>query len=152
MYEDHEIEKNEENYREAKINVYENGLRINFSKPNYSEEELNNKIIEYFDVTSLPTYTGLILYLGFSSKGEFEDLAKIDEKYKYIVQRAKLAISSLYENNLLRYGKSPILMALRLFFGESFSDNEDDFLKVIRSFQVEQVEDEEIENNKELEL
>lgn len=72
--------------------------------PLYScAEDLENKIIEYFDYCNENneplTVTGLALFLGFESRQSLYDYKK-KNVYSYIIKRATLVIENGYEKNL----------------------------------------------------
>lgn len=62
-----------------------------------SETELIEKIEQYFlEYGEKTTITGLCLFLGFESRQSFYDYEK-NEKYSYIIKRARLMIENGYE-------------------------------------------------------
>lgn len=86
----------------AKGNKYALGCTTNGRPAKFkTEEELQNKIIEFFDYCKeekeKPTITGLTLYLGFESRSSLDDYCKRKQVFSYIIKRAKLAVENSYE-------------------------------------------------------
>ena len=59
-----------------------------------------------------PTFTGLALYLGFTSRQEFEAF-ETKGRYAPLLKRAKLHIESVYEKKLHFHSSSGAVFALR---------------------------------------
>ncbi len=80
-----------------KGNKYALGCTTSGRPPVYkSPEELQEKIIEYFEQATKLTITGLCLYCGFGGRQSFYDYGDKKE-FSYIIKRAQLAIECHYE-------------------------------------------------------
>lgn len=89
-------------------------------------EELNNKIIEYFEsyincdfkeekqpvLGHKPTITGLALYLGFESRQSFYDYIK-KEEFSYVLKKASLYVEMQYEMLLESKAATGAIFALK---------------------------------------
>ena len=82
-----------------------------------SPSELNGKIEEYFNSVDEEidiTITGLVLFIGFSSRQSFYDYEK-KEGYAYTIKKARLRIENSYEKSLRKDGKTGDIFALKNF-------------------------------------
>lgn len=87
-------------------------------------EQLNNKIIEYFEsyincneenqpkLGHKPTITGLALYLGFESRQSFYDYIK-KEEFSYVLKKASLYVEMQYEMLLESKAATGAIFALK---------------------------------------
>lgn len=66
-----------------------------------SPQELEEKISSFFSYCESkamkPTISGLVLYLGFSSRTTLYDYEKRSDEFSYIIGRAKVAVQLSYE-------------------------------------------------------
>jgi hypothetical protein len=86
-------------------------------------EELQVEIDEYFAVTPKKeqTITGLALFLGFESRQSFYDY---EEKYSYIIKRARLTIEHAYECKLSDGQPTGAIFALKNMGWKDKSEHE----------------------------
>lgn len=81
----------------------------------YTAEELEEKVIEYFDHCAdnevKLTTTGLALYLGYSHRENIYNIKLPD--YKAIIDRARLVIENAYEMNLHGHNVTGSIFALK---------------------------------------
>lgn len=83
--------------------------------PYWTDVEAFDKAVdEYFEKEAIPTWTGLALHLGFSSRDSLNDYKKKDG-FSDSVKKALLRIEQKYEFSL--YGKNPTgaIFALKNF-------------------------------------
>jgi len=81
----------------------------------YDDPEVFSKEVDkYFETSQLPTWSGLALYLGFSSRDSLNDYKK-KEGFSDPIKKALLRIESIYESNL--FGRNPAgsIFALKNF-------------------------------------
>lgn len=77
-------------------------------------EEFSKEVDKYFDESTMPTWTGLALHLGFSSRDSLNDYKK-KEGFSDPIKKALLRIEQGYEENL--FGRNPAgsIFALKNF-------------------------------------
>lgn len=79
-----------------------------------TDEELRQKIEEFFKTEKAPTVTGLAYYLGFASRQSFYDYEK-NERHSYTIKRARLFMESVYEKALSKGNCTGAIFALKNF-------------------------------------
>lgn len=90
-----------------------------------NEEELSEKINEYFAQAGKVTLTGLALYLGFESRQSVYDYEK-DGRFSYTIKKARLRVENHYEEHLLSDKATGAIFALKNF---GWADNQNLNLK-----------------------
>jgi hypothetical protein len=88
-----------------------------------SAEELQAQIDQYFADTPIKnqTITGLALFLGFESRQSFYDY---EEKFSYIIKRARLHIEHAYECKLSEGQPTGAIFALKNMGWKDKSEHE----------------------------
>jgi hypothetical protein len=77
-------------------------------------EAFANKVEEYFATEKLATWSGLALYLGFSSRDSLNDYKKNPE-FSDPIKKALLRIEAMYESNLQKQNPAGSIFALKNF-------------------------------------
>ena len=105
-----------------KGNKYALGLTTSGRPPKYKDvKEIEQKINEYFEsllnedgdeFEKRPTVSVLGLYLGFSSRSNFDQYAE-KEEFKYIIKRAKYLVEPSYEEMLMSKVSTGAIFALK---------------------------------------
>jgi hypothetical protein len=87
-----------------KYNVY--ALNNDGGRPAYYDtpEKLDEKVSEYFqfcvDNKEELTMSGLVLYLGFSSRSSLRDYRQRSKEFSHIIERATMCVEKAYEMEL----------------------------------------------------
>ena len=77
-------------------------------------EAFEKKVDEYFQTQKPVTWSGLALYLGFSSRDSLNDYAKKPE-FSDPIKKALLRIESYYEENISKNNPAGAIFALKNF-------------------------------------
>jgi hypothetical protein len=77
-------------------------------------EAFADKVEEYFETEKIPTWSGLALYLGFSSRDSLNDYKK-KPGFSDPIKKALLRIESMYESNLQKQNPAGSIFALKNF-------------------------------------
>ena len=73
-----------------------------YETPELLAEAVCDYFIYIIDAETMPTMTGLALYLGFADRQSLLDYKGYSDEFKHVFNKAKLTIESFLENELIR--------------------------------------------------